>query len=389
MKNNIRAIIRLDGAKYMTPVLGAPLLYHVLKAISQAGIDDAAVIMDADFDFNDSAIHRAVCPASLNVVFENKPIKEFKENTLYINAAMCFAGADALHRLIEAHSANDNQITVLEETENSIFCINPDAQSNICYDSLNSYIAQLPENAVGHVSADFGEIYCTQTHSDIAKTASALQKAINEKHIANGVIIINPDSTYIGPDCEISAGTVIYPNNYIEGNTKIGKGCEIGPNNRIKDCCIGNKTNIQYSVADKSEIGDETSVGPFAYIRPGSKIGSLAKIGDFVEIKNSTLGDNTKVSHLTYIGDSDVGSNINFGCGTVTVNYDGKNKYRTVIEDDVFIGCNSNLVAPVTIKKGSYVAAGSTITDDVPESSLAIARARQIIKEGWVRPYNK
>ena len=138
-----------------------------------------------------------------------------------------------------------------------------------------------------------------------------------------------------------------------------------------------------------SQIGNETAVGPFAYVRPGSNIGQHVKIGDFVEIKNTNLGDNTKVSHLTYIGDSDVGQNINFGCGTVTVNYDGKNKFRTVIEDNAFIGCNSNLVAPVTIRKGAYVAAGSTITDDVPEESLALARARQVVKEGWARPYNR
>lgn len=215
------------------------------------------------------------------------------------------------------------------------------------------------------------------------------RKNINLAHMDNGVIIMDPENTYISPGTIIGKGTVVYPNNYIEGVTKIGENCEIGPNNRITDAVIGDDVNIQYSVVTKSEVGSETNVGPFAYIRPGSKIGKHAKIGDFVEIKNSNLGDNTKVSHLTYIGDSDVGSNINFGCGTVTVNYDGKRKFRTVIEDDVFIGCNANLVAPVTIKKGSYVAAGSTITDDVPEKALAIARSRQINKDEWIRPYEK
>ena len=133
-----------------------------------------------------------------------------------------------------------------------------------------------------------------------------------------------------------------------------------------------------------SNIGDNSTVGPYAYIRPNSVIGKNVKIGDFVEVKNSVIDEGTKVSHLTYIGDSDVGKNINFGCGTVTVNYDGKNKFRTTIEDDAFIGCNTNLIAPVTVKKGSYIAAGSTITKEVPEDALAVARARQQNILGWV-----
>jgi bifunctional UDP-N-acetylglucosamine pyrophosphorylase/glucosamine-1-phosphate N-acetyltransferase len=134
-----------------------------------------------------------------------------------------------------------------------------------------------------------------------------------------------------------------------------------------------------------ASIGDDTTVGPFAYIRPKADIRNHVKIGDFVEIKNSVIDDGTKVSHLTYIGDSDVGKNINFGCRTITVNYDGKNKFRTVIEDNAFIGCNTNLVAPVTVKNGAFIAAGSTITDDVDENSLAIARCRQTVKKDWKR----
>ena len=148
---------------------------------------------------------------------------------------------------------------------------------------------------------------------------------------------------------------------------------------------IGNGVKFQASTGMDSKVGDRTTVGPYAYIRPNSNIGEDVKVGDFVEIKNSNVGNGTKISHLTYVGDTDCGERINFGCGTVTVNYDGKNKFRTVIEDDVFIGCNANLVAPVTLKKGSYVAAGSTITKDVPEDVLAVARARQQIIEGWTK----
>ena len=157
----------------------------------------------------------------------------------------------------------------------------------------------------------------------------------------------------------------------------------IGPNTEIENCTIGQGTVIKQSVLKDSKIGKEVNVGPFAHIRPETTVGNEVRVGNFVELKKSVIGDNTKVPHLSYIGDANFGENINIGCGTITVNYDGKDKHVTTIEDNSFIGCNSNLVAPVTIKKGSYVAAGSTITDDVPEKSLAIARARQTNKEGY------
>ena len=164
----------------------------------------------------------------------------------------------------------------------------------------------------------------------------------------------------------------------------IGEDCEIGPNSRLTDTKLGDGVKFQSSTAIESEIGNETTVGPFAYIRPNCHIGNKVKVGDFVEVKNSNIGDGTKIPHLAYIGDTDAGEKINFGCGSIMVNYDGKKKHRTVVEDNVFVGCNVNLVAPVTVKKGSYIAAGSTITKDVPEEVLAVARARQQVIEGWV-----
>ena len=143
--------------------------------------------------------------------------------------------------------------------------------------------------------------------------------------------------------------------------------------------------NISQSTILESSIGDETSIGPFAYIRPGTEVGKKVKIGDFVELKNSTIGDKTKIPHLTYIGDATIGRNTNIGCGVITVNYNGKVKNRTVVGNNAFVGCNVNLIAPVEVKDNSYIAAGSTITDDVPEYSLAIARERQVIKDNWVK----
>ena len=166
--------------------------------------------------------------------------------------------------------------------------------------------------------------------------------------------------------------------------TIIGEGCTLYQGSRIAQCTIGNHVDITSSVLTETTIGDRCHIGPFAYTRPGSKIGSDIKIGDFVEIKNSTIGDGTKISHLTYVGDADVGRGVNLGCGVVFSNYDGQKKYRTTVEDGAFIGGNTNLVAPVHVGKNAYTAAGSTITEDVPDDALAIARSRQVNKEGWV-----
>lgn len=203
------------------------------------------------------------------------------------------------------------------------------------------------------------------------------------RHMKNGVIINMPHTVMIEENVEIGAGTKIEQNVLIKAGTKIGKNCVIGMGTSLENVVICDGVSILSSVIINSVVGKNTTVGPFAYIRPDCRVGENARIGDFVELKNCNIGNGTKVSHLTYVGDSDVGEKCNFGCGTVTVNYDGKKKYRTVIGNNVFIGCNSNLVAPVTLEDGAYTAAGSTITDNVSEGDLAIARARQINKKNW------
>jgi len=235
------------------------------------------------------------------------------------------------------------------------------------------------------VTEESDEILGINTKVQLAEAGLIMQRRINEGFMLEGVGMINPDQCYISKDAIIGADTEIYPNTFIEGHTKIGKGCIIGPNTKIVDCEIGDRVYIEQSTALESKISHDTTVGPYAYIRPNSNIGQNIKIGDFVEIKNATIGDGTKVSHLTYIGDADVGKNVNFGCGTVVVNYDGQKKYRTTIEDEAFIGCNTNLVSPVTVHHRAYTAAGSTITNDVPESALGIARTRQTNIEDWAK----
>ncbi len=207
-----------------------------------------------------------------------------------------------------------------------------------------------------------------------------------------GVHIPSPDGVLISPTAVIGEGTLILPGTIIKDDCEIGKNCVIGPNTVLHKTLVGNGTTLNSVQAQEAVIGSSVTLGPFAHIRPGSIIKDNVKIGNFVEIKNSRIGEKTAVSHLTYIGDSDVGKGVNFGCGTVTVNFNGKEKNRCTIGDNAFIGCNTNLIAPVNVGDRAYTAAGSTITEDVPADALAIARARQVVKADWVKkkkPYRE
>ena len=212
------------------------------------------------------------------------------------------------------------------------------------------------------------------------------QDALEQKRaalLAAGVLMMDPSAVYVEAGVTVGAGTLLLPGTILRGNTVIGEHCEIGPNTMLTDCTVGDGAVINSSQCNESTIDAGAHVGPFAYIRPNCHVGKDVKVGDFVELKNSTIGDGTKISHLTYVGDSDVGQRVNFGCGTVTTNYDGHKKFRCTIGDDVFLGCNTNLIAPVTVADRAYTAAGSTVTDDVPEGALAIARQRQTNIRGW------
>lgn len=208
---------------------------------------------------------------------------------------------------------------------------------------------------------------------------------INLTHMQAGVIFMDWKAAYIDPEVEIGEATVIYPGVILSGATKIGKGCVIGLGTRMSNAVVGNQVEIQSSVILDSTVGDRSKIGPFAYLRPGSVIGTDAKVGDFVEVKNSTLGNGSKASHLTYIGDSDVGEGVNLGCGVVFVNYDGVKKHRSTVSDGAFIGCNTNLVSPVTVGQGAYVAAGTTVTRDIPAGALCVGRVKERHIRDWVR----
>jgi bifunctional UDP-N-acetylglucosamine pyrophosphorylase/glucosamine-1-phosphate N-acetyltransferase len=232
---------------------------------------------------------------------------------------------------------------------------------------------------------DAQEIRGINSRSELAEVSRLVRQKKNEELMAAGVTLIDPATTYVDPEAEIAADTVLHPGVVVEGHTRIGAACEIQAYVRISDSEIGNRVTINnFCVISGAKVADEAVLGPFAHLRPNCTVGEKAKIGNFVEMKNTSLGPKSKASHLSYLGDATIGADVNVGAGTITCNYDGVNKHRTVIEDGAFIGSDSQFVAPVKVGKGAYVAAGSSITADVPAGALGIARGRQNNVEGWV-----
>ncbi|MFZ3591027.1 bifunctional UDP-N-acetylglucosamine diphosphorylase/glucosamine-1-phosphate N-acetyltransferase GlmU [Bacillus sp. DJP31] len=298
-------------------------------------------------------------------------------------------------RIVEHKDATDEE-RMVQEINTGTYCFDNESlfqalkqvsNENVQGEYYLPDVIEILKNAGDTVSAyqteQFEETLGVNDRVALSQAEAFMKDRVNRKHMVNGVTIIDPSNTYISADTMIGADTVIYPGTMITGKSIIGSDSILGPNTEIRDCQIGNNTIIRQSVAHNSSIGDHVAIGPFAHIRPESEIMDNVKIGNFVEVKKAVFGKGSKASHLSYIGDALIGSDVNLGCGSITVNYDGKKKYLTTIEDGAFIGCNSNLIAPVTVGKNAYVAAGSTINKDIPGGSLAIARARQVNKENY------
>jgi bifunctional UDP-N-acetylglucosamine pyrophosphorylase / glucosamine-1-phosphate N-acetyltransferase len=238
--------------------------------------------------------------------------------------------------------------------------------------------------------ANAAEIRGINSRTELAEVSKMVRQQKNEELMAAGVTIIDPATTYIDSDVEIGPDTVIHPCVFIEQGTTIGAACEIHAGSRIVHSRVGDRVLIRnHSILTDATVADDAAVGPFAHLRPGASLGEKARVGNFVEIKKTTLGAGSKANHLAYLGDATIGDNVNVGAGTITCNYDGVAKHQTVVEDGAFVGSNSTLVAPVTLGRGAYVAAGSAVTEDVPAGALGIGRGRQENKPGWVEKRKK
>ena len=310
-------------------------------------------------------------------------------------------GSDQIRAIIEEKDATPEQRTI-KEVNTGVYCfdiqtllaaldqITPhNAQGEYYLTDVFKVMVGQKQKVVGLVAPDAEEVMGPNDRAQLAQTERFLKLSINREWLRQGVTIEDPQYTYIGPEVAIGCDTVILPGTIILGKTKIGEGCQIGPHTRILDSTIGDGTSVQFSQVIEATLGSGNNVGPFAYLRPGTSSADRVKIGDFVEVKNSVIGEGSKIPHLTYLGDTQVGANVNIGAGTITCNYDGVSKHHTVIGDGAFIGSNANLVAPVTIGAGATVAAGSTITKEVPGKSLGIARSKQQNLTEWVAPRDR
>ena len=367
LADNLTPLKNSEKVKCMTEVLFKPMIDWVISSVRHAGFDNISVIAGKNLQ-------------RIKTHFKNTPINVYEQITdlstigiiVFLNGDKPFIDADSIKHAIEMHIRNGNEKTIISD-ESIGYCINSDSIGKT--DPKTSIYNSANENI--RLTAD--------TYSDLNRINETMRLLILGNLMNNGVDIPCTDGIIIGPDCKIGNETKILPNTIICGDVTIGKECIIGPNSYIENAQIGDNVKFNNSQIRNAEIQNNADIGPFVQIRPGSVIGDSVHLGNFVEVKNSAIDSGTKVSHLTYVGDSDVGRNVNFGCGTVTVNFNGKTKNRTIIKDNAFIGCNTNLVAPVTIGKNSYTAAGSTITQDVPDNTLAVARERQINKDGWVK----
>lgn len=247
-----------------------------------------------------------------------------------------------------------------------------------------AYLVKGGHPVASYITPDALECAGINTRGELAKLQSEYNRRTAAHWMAEGVTFLNPDTTVVGPRVRIGRDTVLEPGVILLGETTLGERCTIGAYSQLTNMTLGDEVEVIHSYLVDSTVGDRTHVGPYAHLRGGAVLGTDVRLGNFVEVKKSTLGDGTKAAHLAYLGDATVGSKVNIGCGVITVNYDGSKKHPTVIEDGAFVGSNSNLIAPVTVHEAGYVAAGSTITEDVPAGALAVGRGRQVNKEGWV-----
>ena len=350
------------------PLMEYPLMDKIIRAHSEMGNDLTIVSMKMDYPKGYGRIVRDEYGEVTGIVEENdcsdsqKLIQEVNSSVYIVNNKLLFEYAKKIKRNERKGEFYLTDIVALMHQDRKV----------------NTFIVRNPMVTMG-----INDLY------GISIAEKYLRDSINKGHMLNGVSIVNPETVTIGHNVIIEDGVWIYPNTTLMGHTIIKRGAIIGPNTEIVDSLIHEKAEIRHSIVLDSEVGENSTVGPFAHLRGHAVIGKNNRIGNFVEVKKSSTGDGTKAAHLIYLGDSTIGKNVNFGCGSVTVNYDGVKKHQTVIGDDVFVGCNVNLVAPINIGDRVFIAAGSTVTQDIPSGALAIARNRQINKEDYAKHFIK
>lgn len=446
--------MKADCPKVMCNVLFKPMISYVVDAVKEAGAEDICVI--TGYRHNEVEDYLASVDVNIKTALQEPQLgtghavmqaAEFiaahaDDEILILNGDGPLMDAETINKAYDYHIENKNSITLISaivEDLNGIGHIKRDengtllrivehkdatpeeklinesnagcywfngadlqyALSNITNENVqNEYyltdsleiLINAGKNAGAYVVENSEVVLGANDRVQLNDLNTIMRKNINNKLMVGGVDIPCTDGVMIGKDVKVGNSTVILPNTIIIGNTVIGEGCVIGPNTYIDSSQIGNDVILDNCKILDSTVEDGVDAGPFVKVRAGSVLKKGVHIGNFVEVKNSVVGEGSKSAHLTYIGDSDVGSGVNFGCGTVTCNYDGKNKSRCKIGDGAFIGCNTNLIAPVEVGDKAYIAAGSTITDDIPENALSIARAKQVNKEGWVevkKPYKE
>lgn len=433
--------MKADMPKPLFKVLGEPMLEWVISACEDSGLSDIFVVkgfkgemIDEYLDGRYPTVLQADRLGTGHAVMQAVPFleKDTDGNTLVLCGDAPFIDPDTIKKALEVHESRKNAVTVItaqldqpkgygriirsengisgiveekdaSEEQKSIREVNSgaywfrtadliellgkldcsNAQKEYYLTDTVSIAISEGKNAGAYTSPNADIIKGANDRKDLLALNTYARMAVIEKHLENGVEFTCLDGITIERDVEIGTGSEILSGTILRKGTVIGENSVIGPNTILENCKIGCNVKLNNVQAYDSAVDDGVKIGPWVHLRPNSHIKSGVKIGDFVEIKNSTIGEKTAVAHLTYVGDSDVGKKVNFGCGTVTVNYDGLVKNRCVIGDNCFIGCNTNLVAPITLGKGVYTAAGTTVIKDIPDYALAIDRGVLKIKEGY------
>lgn len=433
--------MKADMPKPMFKVLGEPMLEWVIKSCEHAGLSNICIvkgymaeIIDDYIDGRYQTVLQSERLGTGHAVMQAIPFmkENINGNTLVLCGDAPFIDEVTIKKSLELHESENNSVTVITSMienpkgygrivrdGNSITSIVEEKDATIEQKQIHEvnsgaywfktadlieYLGELTQNnaqgeyyltdsvfiainkgrrANAYLSENPNVVLGANDRKGLLALNEVARMDVIEKHLENGVEFICTDGVIIGRDVKIGVGTEIKQGCTLSGNTIIGEDCVIGPNCLLNDTIVGNNTILNSVQSNQAFVGNNVKIGPYVQLRPNSTIHDSVKIGDFVEIKNSTIGEGTAVAHLTYIGDSDVGKHVNFGCGCVTVNYDGKVKNRCVIGDNCFIGCNTNLIAPVKLGKGVYTGAGSTVTKDVPDFALAIERAPFKMKDGY------